>query len=607
MSYTILTLSIIFQLGTALLAFRLIKKTGRLYAWAFIAAALLLMVFRRLIPLYQSLSVNGKPIDPAAESVAMLISILLFFGVLFIGGIFEKLNKLRLETEDELEKRKETEKELLESEERYRGLVNKVSEGILVSESSSMKIVFANPTVCNMLGYSNEELRDMTVPQLHPAEYKEYVISDFQNKVKGNNPITLNIPCLRKDGEIIYVDIKTSNYKFKNTDYILGLFSNVTERRKAEGEQQRIENLEKLGNIAAGIAHDFNNLFTGIYGNIEIAKLELPNSHPALTSLTKAQETMDKSRELTSKLLTFAKGGGPVPEIIPLEKLVRETVSSILADCKTIKANFSFPDDLWPVKADRDQTAQVFNSLTHNAVEAMPDGGRINISAENVTRSDSNNSEEFFVKIIFSDEGSGIPLDKIDKIFDPFYTTKQIGKGLGLSVVHSIINKHKGQIQVNSKPGKGTAFTIFLPAASNSKTAKEKVSEKKLNILFMDDDEMLRKLAAEMLNSIGHSAVTASKGKQAVEIFRESLQKGAPFDMLIMDLSVKNGKGANDVIGEILEISPEAKVIITSGYASDPVINNYKDYGFCETLIKPFNLAQLEEKISKAAEINVGK
>ena len=603
----ILSLSIVFQLGAALLAFRLIKKTGRFYAWIFIATALLLMVFRRLIVLYHSLSPNNVPIDLMAESVAMLISISLLIGVWFIGSIFENINKLRLETEKELENRKETEKELIESEERYRGLFNKVSEGILVSESSSMKIVFANPAVFNMLGYSEEELRGMTVPQLHPAEYKEYVISDFQDKVKGDNPITLNIPCLRKDGEIVYVDIKTSNYKFKDTDYILALFSNVAERRKAEEEQQRIENLEKLGNVAAGIAHDFNNLFTGIYGNIEIAKLEIPNNHPALSSLAKAQHTMDKSRELTSKLLTFAKGGGPVPEIIPLEKLVRGTVSSILADCKNIKTTFSFPANLWPVKADKSQIAQAFNSLTHNAVEAMPYGGTINISAENVRQSNDSNSETNFVKIVFSDEGTGIPLDIIDKIFDPFFTTKEFGKGLGLSVVHSVINKHKGNIKVDSKPNKGTTFTIFLPAASNSKPDKKKVSRKKLNILFMDDDEMLRKLAAEMLNSLGHSAETASEGEEAVRIFSESVQKSAPYDILIMDLSVKNGKGAKEVIGEILEISPEAKVIITSGYASDPVINNYKEYGFYETLIKPFNPAQLEEKISKAAEVNVGE
>lgn len=607
MSYAILTLSIIFQICAVILALRLIKKTGRFYAWAFIAAALLLMVFRRLIPLYQSFSPNGEPIDLAAETVAMLTSVLLFLGVLLIGGIFDKLNKLRLETEEELEKRKRTEKELLESEERYRGLFNRVSEGILVSESNSMKIVFANPAVCNMLGYSKEELREMTVPQLHPEEYKEYVISDFRDKVKGNNPVALNIPCLRKDRGIVYVDIKTSNYKFKDKNYILALFSNVTERRKAEEEQQRIENLEKLGNIAAGIAHDFNNLFTGIYGNIEIAKLELPNNHPALSSLEKAQNTMDKSRELTSKLLTFAKGGGPVPEIVSLEELVQETVSSIVKDCKNIKATFSFPDNLWPVKADRDQTAQVFDSLTHNAVEAMPDGGKIKISAENVTLSDSNNAETYFVKIIFSDEGKGIPLNIIDKIFDPFFTTKQIGKGLGLSVVHSIINKHNGQIKVDSKPDKGTTFTIFLPAANNSKPDNERTTTKKLNILFMDDDEMLRKLAAEMLKSLGHSAVTAEEGGEAVKIFKESLQKGSHFDILIMDLSVQNGKGAKDVIGEILEIAPDTKVILTSGYASDPVINNYKDYGFYETLIKPFNLAQLEEKISKAAEVNIGK
>ncbi|HCW93278.1 MAG TPA: histidine kinase, partial [Flexistipes sinusarabici] len=302
-----------------------------------------------------------------------------------------------------------------------------------------------------------------------------------------------------------------------------------------------------------------------------------------------------------------AKGVGPLPEIVSLEELVQETVSSIVKDCKNIKATFSFPDNLWPVKADRDQTAQVFDSLTHNAVEAMPDGGKIKISAENVTLSDSNNAETYFVKIIFSDEGKGIPLNIIDKIFDPFFTTKQIGKGLGLSVVHSIINKHNGQIKVDSKPDKGTTFTIFLPAANNSKPDNERTTTKKLNILFMDDDEMLRKLAAEMLKSLGHSAVTAEEGGEAVKIFKESLQKGSHFDILIMDLSVQNGKGAKDVIGEILEIAPDTKVILSSGYASDPVINNYRDYGFYETLIKPFNLAQLEEKISKAAEVNVGE
>ena len=418
-------------------------------------------------------------------------------------------------------------------------------------------------------------------------------------------------PQQQADGRQAWLDINLVPMLDDNDQVtgLLGTYEDITERRQLEEAQRRARALEGLGRVAGGIAHDFNNLLMGVFGNIELAELDLPPDHPCLAALQAAHLSLENARHLTARLLTFAKGGSPVLESVDLRQRICDTVRFHLAG-GNVAAQFDIPDNLWPAKADRGQLAEVISNLTLNAKEAMPAGGTLHVRARNIpdlAEPGAPHLHGAFIQLVFRDEGVGIPASIIGRIFDPYFTTKQTGSGLGLAIVHGIIGKHNGHIRVESNPGAGATFTVFLPAetASPLRPAEPPLPAAGLprssgRILLMDDEAVVLETTQGMLVRLGFTVETARDGREAIAKYLEAKNQGRPFSATIMDLTIPGGMGGKEAIGELLARDPLARVIVSSGYSSDPVLADCTQYGFTGHLSKPFRLAELRDVIADA-------
>jgi len=391
---------------------------------------------------------------------------------------------------------------------------------------------------------------------------------------------------------------------------ILMLFKklgDITDRKRMEKEMLRAQKLESLGVLAGGIAHDFNNLLTGILGNISLARMHLDPGGKAYERLEGAEKASERARDLTQQLLTFSKGGAPVRKTASITQLIMDSAGFVLRG-SNVRCDFSLADDLWPVSVDQGQISRVINNLVINACQSMPDGGTINVCGENYTTLPGDLlplKEGRCVRISISDQGMGISEENLQKIFDPYFTTKQKGSGLGLATVYSILKNHDGYVEVESKEGTGTVFTIYLPASENVPEVEMKSEEKKMpvpgmgRILVMDDDEMIREIASEILHYLGYDVVVCGDGSEAVDLYRVAKESEKPFNAVIMDLTVAGGMGGREAMVKLLEIDPQVKGIVSSGYSNDPILARYRDYGFCAVMAKPYNVENFTEIVQK--------
>ncbi len=384
----------------------------------------------------------------------------------------------------------------------------------------------------------------------------------------------------------------------------------ITERIRTEAELQKAQKLTSIGILAGGIAHDFNNILMGVFGNISLATQELSAGHPAIKLLKDAGKSMTRAILLTKQLLTFSKGGDPVIETINLGPCAEETARLELSGSNVLLI-FKQEPDLWMAKADRGQIQQVISNLTTNAKEAMPTGGHLYISLENAEIRENVALDPpqlaKYIKITVRDEGPGIDSNCIDRIFDPYYTTKQSGRGLGLATAYSILKKHGGHIGVISEMGKGTTFTLYLPASGSPPPSKIEISppapltlKHNIKLLVLDDEEFIRMVIPRWLKPLNCSVETSSDGRQTIDLYKQALQSDTPFDLLILDLTIPGGIGGQEVINEILAMDPNAKAIVSSGYAEGPIMANFTQYGFKGVLAKPYNEEQLQESVKLA-------
>lgn len=424
-------------------------------------------------------------------------------------------------------------------------------------------------------------------------------------------PTEFRINC--HDGTLIDIYIE-GRIEFKDGEAVkvFGTCQDITEQKKIEKELQKMQKLKSVGTLAGGIAHDFNNILMGLFGNISIAKDKLSKDHPGFKFLEETEKSMDRATRLTKQLLTFAKGGAPVKEDISIGALAKEIARFDLSG-SNVRLVFEPADDLWMAQVDKGQIQQVFSNLTINADQAMPDGGHLRITLANAVVSENdvpNLCPGKYIKVSVGDEGGGIEQKYLDRIFDPYFTTKQAGCGLGLATVISIINKHNGHIDVDSELGRGTNFTFYLPAVERqgrSETTQSVVmedpkSEQTARVLVMDDEKVILNVTQKMLERIGYGVETAFCGEQAIEMCKQAVAAGEPFGFVIMDLTIPGGIGGKEAIREILAIDPNARVIVSSGYADDPVMANYADYGFKGMVAKPYTLDELREVISRILE-----
>ncbi|HDO30813.1 MAG TPA: PAS domain S-box protein, partial [Desulfobacteraceae bacterium] len=401
---------------------------------------------------------------------------------------------------------------------------------------------------------------------------------------------------------------------FSSKSKILGVvlvFRDISEKRKMESEITKLDKLKSIGLLAGGIAHDFNNLLAAILGNISLARITAGSGSAVDERLVKAEKAVMKAKGLTQQLLTFAKGGAPVKKIISIEKLLRESVIFALRGSNT-KYQFEIKPNLRSVEADGGQISQAVNNLIINADQAMPTGGTITIAAENCTLRPHNIVSlppGDYVKVAIRDKGVGIAEKHLPLIFDPYFTTKEAGSGLGLATVYSIVNRHGGAIEVSSQENIGTTFTMYLPASAQQ-TASEKHAHKAIhkgsgNILVMDDDQDVCEVAGMMLTELGYAVAFARDGQEAVRLYQEAMKDRHPFDYVILDLTVPGGMGGEETIKELRKIDPEVKAIVSSGYSSSPIMANFREYGFTAVAVKPYNIVELSRifhEISKRAK-----
>jgi PAS domain S-box-containing protein len=379
----------------------------------------------------------------------------------------------------------------------------------------------------------------------------------------------------------------------------------ITEKQKMQEELLNAQSVESIGFLAGGIAHDFNNILTAILGNISLAKMYANPGDKVFERLREAERASIQAKELTHQLLTFSKGRAPVLKAASIAELLRDSASFVLSG-SNVRCEFSIPDGLWPVEIDEGQVSQVINNLIINADHAMPDGGIIRLRAENTIaglRDSLPLDDGRYVKISIQDRGVGISKEHLQRIFDPYFTTKQKGNGLGLALSRSIIKSHGGHIVVESQMGAGTTFFIYLPASSEEVPTKDEVEEKPIvgegKILVMDDEEIVRELACGILINIGYEVIGATDGAQAVRLYKKAKELGHPFDAVIMDLTVPGGMGGREATKKLTEIDPEVKVIVSSGYSNDPIMADFKKYGFSGVIAKPYRIKELSEVLYK--------
>jgi PAS domain S-box-containing protein len=375
------------------------------------------------------------------------------------------------------------------------------------------------------------------------------------------------------------------------------VFRDVTERQRLEAELQRASKLESIGVLAGGIAHDFNNLLTAIMGNLTLAAVDAQEKLPIQEYLDGAQAAALRARDLTQQLLTFAKGGDPVRSAVHLPAVVEEVAQFAVRGSK-VKCEFELAPDLWPADADKGQVGQIVQNLVINATQAMPDGGVIRIAANNETVGKGTTLSLVpgnYVHISVADSGVGIQPEHLAKIFEPYFTTKKQGSGLGLATVYSIVKKHQGHISVDSSVGSGTVFQIWLPALPGRTGSADHAEAKAPDslsgrVLVMDDEEAIRTAASKMLERFGLAADTACDGAEAVDKFRAASSAGSPYSAVIMDLTIPGGMGGVEALAEMCKIDPSVRAVVSSGYSSNAVMGNYRTYGFRGVLAKPYGL-----------------
>jgi PAS domain S-box-containing protein len=497
------------------------------------------------------------------------------------------------------------EEALKESEEMYRRLIERSPDAIIVHSEGKIDYInnagvklYGGKKVSDFLGhklieFSHPNFRELGQKRIQQIYQEKKEVSLMEQKM------------VRLDGTEFDVEVMGAPIIYKGRASGQSIVRDITERKKMEMELQRTQTLESVGILAGGIAHDFNNILTAVLGNISLGKMYADSQEQAQTVLNEAEKATLQAKDLTQQLLTFSKGGAPVKETTSIYEIIKDSASFVLRG-SNVDAEYKFPKDLWSVDVDAAQISQVVQNLIINAEQAMPDGKKIFIGLENKHLNKPLNPDMLpgkFVKIKIVDTGIGIPKEHLNKIFDPYFTTKQKGSGLGLATSYSIIKRHNGHIGVKSEIGKGTEILIYIPASNDQVPDKKRGDDSLQNgggrILVMDDEKMLLQLSEQFLTHLGYQVSTVYDGESALKAYKSASQQGSPFAVVIMDLTIPGGMGGKETIKELQKFDPDVKAIVSSGYSNDPVMANYMEYGFQAVLTKPYKIETMSNVIAR--------
>jgi two-component system, cell cycle sensor histidine kinase and response regulator CckA len=514
--------------------------------------------------------------------------------------------------------------DLMRSEERFRDLFEQSSDGIFIVNKNG-KIVEWNEKIETLTGIRKIDAVDKNAYDVYQIVSPQYpdtlahgarkILDIFEsiskNEIKDidiHESVEMTIFCTDGSKYLVqHMIFPISNPAEKG--YLLGnIVRDISDRARLEDERIRTQKFESLGILAGGIAHDFRNILSAILGNVTLALRGTDENSRQFKFLRNAETAVLHAKELTGRLLTFSKGGDPVKTISSVKEIIEESAALSLSG-SNIRCEYSFKDEIPQILVDRVQIIQTIQNIMINAIQSMHDGGKISIATEKV---DIGNNEipllvkGTYVSISFTDAGTGIPEENIKKIFDPYFSTKKSGTGLGLSVAFSVIRKHGGTITAESTLGKGSVFTIYLPldsAVTSRETKKETVScapsSGSGNILIIDDDEAVLETTRELLQSIGYCAETVKTIEESIPLYKLRYREKKPFKAVIMDLTIPGSIGGQKGIKLLLKKFPSAKVIVTSGYSNNPVLANFAEYGFVDALIKPIEIVDLSRILGK--------
>ena len=506
----------------------------------------------------------------------------------------------------DITERKKSEEKILQSEAFIRNILDTVDEGFIVIDRD-FRILTANKAYCSQVGQSCDSVigrhcYTISHKTLRPC-YEEGEECAVRYVFATGEPHSALHKHPDANDSILYVETKAFPIK-DSTGAVISVIetvNNVTEKHLLEEEQLKSQKLEAIGLLAGGIAHDFNNLLQGVFGYISMAKLTMDEKERSLTMLEQAEKALHMSVNLATQLLTFSKGGKPVKKKIQLQSVIENSVRFALSG-SNVEFRITFDDNLLGVDADEGQISQVIQNIVLNADQAMPLGGKIAITARNVSAPHKGLSALLaggqYVEIAVKDNGSGIPEQYLPRLFDPYFTTKERGSGLGLATTYSIIKSHSGLIDVKSELGRGSTFFVYLPALEIEEKSFVTIpstadATRKGRILLMDDEELIRNIVGIMLKALGHEVEFAENGGEAIAKYREALSSGRRFDIVILDLTIRGGMGGEETMRELLALDPEVKAVVSSGYSDSSMISEYKSHGFSACLAKPYEVDAL--------------
>ena len=490
---------------------------------------------------------------------------------------------------------------LMVSERRYGEIFDSTSDAIFIHDAATGRLLEVNRSMLEMYGCTRAEALShpveafcADVPPYTAREAAAYVVAAVAGK-----PQVFEWQARRLGGDTFWVEVSLKAAEFGGERFVIAVARDISDRRRMEGEMLKNAKLQSLGVLAGGIAHDFNNLLTAVLGNISLAATHTSAGGPVALLLRETEAAAVRATGLAQQLLTFARGGDPVRSTTDIDRVVRDAAEFVLRGSGT-SCSFRISADLRPADVDAGQIGQVVQNLVINARQATADGGHIIVTCANVETTDA--AARAMVQIVIKDDGPGIAPGDLGKVFDPYFSTKPEGGGLGLSICHSIVARHGGEIRIDSRPDEGTSVIVDLPAAERQAVTPAPVPEQPRSfdqrVLIMDDDDGVRRLLTRMLDQFGCRVEESREGAEAITIMERLAGDDDPIVLVILDLTIPGGMGGLEALKWIRAIDPNVRAIVSSGYSNDPVIANFRDHGFQGVIVKPYRLAELNEVVA---------
>jgi PAS domain S-box-containing protein len=540
---------------------------------------------------------------------------------LFVGRLDDQkrhlaeTQRLHQEAVDALLQAREAERELANERERLLVTLRSIGDGVITTDLDGT-ILSINNVAEKLTGWTNDEAVGKSlnvVFQNFDPETREAcdtsvarLVADAHNTLGVSRRSTI-----LAERDLTEHPIEESTAPIRNADgRTIGMvlvFRDISDSLRIQEERAKANKLASLGLLAGGIAHDFNNILMSVMGNVSMARMAMPRTGMSDTWLGEAEQACARARQLTWQLLTFSKGGVPTLKTISIERILEESAALALRG-SNVTCRLDIAPDLPTVEADAAQLVQVFSNVLINAQQAMPHGGVVTISAENVVEGDRRWENALrveprrYVRISIVDKGIGIAKEHLSRIFDPYFSTKQRGSGLGLATTYSIVKNHGGFLAVDSQPGRGTTVHINFPAAASPDVEEQpdsavRTAGSKQRVLIMDDEASVRTLASNMLEFLGYDAEVVDGGRAALERFERARANGRPFDVVLLDLSVPGDLGGTEAVDRLGILDPEVKTILMSGFAQHPAVTEFRSYGFNAVITKPFTLQELSSTL----------